>query len=287
MNLPENQIGYQISPFTLFPLPRKDVGTVFSRTVNNITVTYSNHLGVLHTALARRWLEILTTKAVKQKANSANPRMVELHSVTQTLKDFGMANNGNYIGSAVKIIKQIAAQSIIVTHRSDPSGKLVKRLPLEQGQLCFLAHKYQLYWGSGNTKTTLPDLFDDQNFFEWSTEAWKYIENATPHDQRHAMQISSSTEYDLYMWLVESLYSLKEKDKLIPWVWFYIQFGQAEGILKPEQMKFIRKQVKTYLTRIKTKYYLNAKFRFTDEGVVLEKSPALIQPDNKHAGFLA
>jgi hypothetical protein len=146
-----------------------------------------------------------------------------------------------------------------------------------------VAKKAQILWARGRTDLVVPELFDGQNFMELSPEFLEFVDNAAPHVQEHYMQIQSPLTLDIYHWLVTKLYTLKTEE-CIKWCWLYSQFGQG-GDLNDTQMKNLRRLIKTSVLEIITKYYMKARVRATDKGLVLMKSPPLIEPDSKRAGF--
>lgn len=143
-------------------------------------------------------------------------------------------------------------------------------------------------WAKGRTDTSLPELFDDDNYIQFSSMFMEFVDRAVPHVQEHYLDIQSPLVLDVYHWLVTKFYGLHEQrkqDELIEWVKIYAQFGQTGGRLSESQMKDMRRLIKAAVLEVCTKYYPKAKAQFTDEGLVLKRSPLLIEPDNKKAGY--
>lgn len=278
MNLPEKDLGFQTSFLNYFPLPRTKVGQTFTRTVNGIQFTYFDMLGVPYSAVDRRWIEIVTTLA---KLQAPDPR-VEFGSISQALARYGMDRSGGkrgYILPARKALEKLARLHISSTQ----VGK-IRGITAHRGLDFSFSLKHQILWARGRTDLVEPELFDKENFMELSPTFMKFVETAAPHVQEHYMSIRSPLTMDLYHWLITKLYSLRE-DELIRWPWLYAQFGQGGGILNETQMKDLRRLIKKGLLEIRTKYYPKARIEATDEGILMRRSPPLINPENKKAGF--
>lgn len=278
MNIPEKALGFQTSLFTHFPLPRTNVGNEFSREVNHTKCSYWDPLGIPHTAVDRRWIEIITTLAKK-----SGDAWIELGAVSHALarysKDATGGKTGN-IQSARKAVYRFANLHVSTMRTGIKGG-----LEVHQALNFAVAEKAQVIWAKGRTDIVQPELFDNENYIELSKPFMELVKNAAPHDQAHYMQIQSPLELDLYQWLVTKLYTLKE-DQLIKWASFYAQFGKTGGMLTENQMKDLRKNIKTCLLSIRKNYYPKAEMESTNEGILLKQSPPLIEPDHKRAGFI-
>lgn len=275
--VPKTALGFQTSIFNFFPLPRTNVGNEFRRTVNFVECVYWDPLGIPHTAIERRWIEIVTTLAKK-----ANDGWVEFGSVSHAMERYGMNRSGGVRGYILPARK--ALYKFANLHVSTMRVGKVAGIEAHQALNFAVAENVQVLWARGRTDLVVPELFDGQNFMELSNGFMKLVKDAAPHNQEHYMQIQSPLELDLYQWLVTKLYTLKE-DELIKWASLYAQFGQTGGMLNESQMKDLRRKVKTCLYHIVTEYYPKAKVKATDEGFVLMKSPPLIEPNDKRAGF--
>lgn len=273
MSLTDKSLGFQTSFLTHFPLPRTKVGNEFRRTVNGIECVYMDPLGIPYTTNDRRWIEIATTLA-KQTKDS----WIAFGSVSQALERYGMDRNGQYILPARKALYKFANLHISTMKVANIGGMLA-----HQSINLTVARKAQILWARGRTDVVVPELFDGQNFMELSPEFMEFVDNAVPHVQAHYMAIQSPLTLDVYHWLVTKLYTLTN-DELIKWAWLYSQFGQG-GRLNESQMKSMRRLIKASVLEIITKYYTKARVKATDEGIVLMKSPPLIEPDSKKAGF--
>lgn len=273
-SIAEVEAGFQSPLFSFYPLPQTNVGQVFSRTVNNVECTYLCKKGVPYSVLDRRWLEILTTMIVKENIKER----LELGGVTETLRRFGMAKTNIYILPARKAIQKIA--SLHVSSTVNLEGKGYKAI---QGLDFTVAKKHQIFWGTGKANIVKPELFDKENWIDFSNEFIQICNLSAPHNQKDFLEMRSPLEQDLYNWLIGKLPQVKGKE-LIPWIWFYIQFGNG-SILSVDEMKDLRKRVKKCLLNIKLKYYMSAQIEYDDKGIILRKSPPLIEPDSKAAGF--
>lgn len=270
-------LGFSVSLFTAFPLPRDNQGQVFTRESNGVTCSYLCALGVPHTAVERRWLEILTTLA---RYNVDNP-LVEFGAITESLRRYGMDSTGGkrgYVQPARKALEKLAR-----LHISSTRTATVRGLTCHQGMDFSISKRHQILWARGRTDLVEAELFDNENYMEVTPEFMTFVKNAAPHIQKDFMQIRAPLTQDLYQWLVAKLYTLKEPWTMT-WPAFYAQFGQG-GRLSENQMKNMRKAIKSAMTDIKLNYYSRAKMEFTDEGLRLMPSPPLIEPDSKKAGF--
>lgn len=276
MNLPEKAIGYQTSLFSFFPLPRTNVGKTFERSINGVSCFYADALGIPHTTLDRRWIEIVTTKA-KQSGDAH----VEFESVCRELARYGMERDGRYILPARKALYRFGNLQI----HTEAVEKVKGGMEMHRALNFAIADKVEVFWGSGRADLAPPELFDGHNYMNLSKTFMDFVDRAAPHVQDHYMQIQSPLTLDVYDWLVKKLYSLDQASELIRWPWLYAQFGQTGGILNPNQMKNLRRLIKTSLLDIVQNYYTAARAEVTDEGIILKKSPPLIAPDNKKAGF--
>lgn len=278
MNLPETSLGFQTSFLNHFPLPRTNVGQTFTRTVNGIQCTYFDMLGVPYTAIDRRWIEIVTTLAKRQ---APEPR-IEFGSISETLARYGMSRTGGKRGNILPARK--ALERLARLHVSTTQVAKVKGMASHRGLDFSVSQKHQVLWARGRTDLVEPELFDQENYMELSPAFMTFINNAAPHVQEHYMSIRSPLTLDLYHWIVTKLYGLRD-DELIRWPWLYAQFGQDGGKLNENQMKHLRQDIKRGLLEIRSKYYPKARAESTDEGILLRRSPPLIEPDNKKAGY--
>jgi hypothetical protein len=279
----KSEVGYTISPITFFPFPRENVGQVFTREVNGMECTYFCVAGVPHTALDRRWFEIGTTLARYniRKDGSINPR-IELGSITDTLRHYGMASNGGQDGYILPARK--AMEKFARLH--------VSTVDIQKGGAGWMGHrgidfsvslKHQILWARGRIDLVEPDIFDRENFIDLSPAFMGFAQNAVPHIQKDFMAIRSPLTLDLYQWLAGRLYSLKG-EFLMSWPKMYAQFGQG-GVLNESQMKSMRRKIKDCLIEIKTKYYPAANMKITEKGILLNPSEPLIEPGSREAGY--
>lgn len=278
----KSEVGYAIAPFTFFPFPREDVGKMFTREVNGMECTYFCAAGVPHTALDRRWFEIGTTLARYNigKDGSINPR-IELGSVTDTLRRYGMESKGGergYILPARKAMEKFARLHVSSTVKTDVMG-----LAGHRGMDFSVSLKHQILWARGRIDLVEPGIFDHENFIDLSPTFLEFVKNAVPHIQKDFMTIRSPLTLDLYQWLAGRLYSLKG-EFLMSWPKMYAQFGQG-GKLNDSQMKDVRRKIKNCLIEIKTKYYPAANMKITEKGILLNPSEPLVEPGDKKAGY--
>jgi len=273
MSISNKSLGFQPSFLTHFPLPRTRVGNEFRRTVNGIKCIYMDPLGIPYTTNERRWIEITTTLA-KQIGST----WVEFGAVSHAMERYGMDRSSRYILPARRALYKFANLHISTMKVANIGG-----MEAHQAINLTIAKKAQILWARGRTDLVVPELFDGQNFMELSDEFMGFVATAAPHVQEHYMQIQSPLTLDLYHWLVTKLYTLNNEE-LIKWSWLYSQFGQG-GRLNDSQMKSMRRLIKASLFDILNNYYTKARVGVTDEGIILKKSPLLIEPDSKKAGF--
>lgn len=273
-SISEKDLGFQIAPFTLFPLPRVKVGKEFTRVVNGSSCSYFCSSGVPYTAIDRRWLEIVTTLGKRQYPEPC----IEFGSISSTLKQYGMARANNYILPARKALEKIARLHISITRITESKG-----VDIQQGIDISVSERHQILWARGRANLVEPELFDGENFMDISSGFLNLVKDAAPHIQADYMAIQSPLMLDVYQWLIRRLYGMKD-DALIRWAWIYAQFGNGE-ILNDSQMKDLRRKFKETVAEIQAKYYPGAIMKFTDEGLILFRSPPLIEPDSKKAGY--
>lgn len=281
MSIPERALGFHTQLFTMFPLPRQNVGQSFTREYNGVRVTYTGELGVPYKPTDRRILEIITTKAIQSKS-----RLVEFGSVTSELARYGFARTGGYIKPWADSLRRFAVLGITPTitgrHPQDDKIRFAFTRPF------FFAEEAMVVWTSGRIQNPVqPELIDRLTHLTLSEGAARLLENAVPHDQRHIMKIQSPLEMDIYLWLVSKLGSLEESELLVPWSWLYAQFGQRAEKLNKNQMRHFREDMKSAFSSICTEYYPAAKVELNKyaKGVLLKKSPPLIERDNPNAGY--
>lgn len=290
VKVPSEDLGFQAPVLTFFPLPRSKPGAFFERVVNGLTCVYFSvpdnpktgfvSPGVPYTALDRRWLEIVSTLLKRQYPETR----VELGAINETLKKYGMSSTGGkrgYIGPAKKAIEKIANLHISV------SGKIVDKgrgLEGVQGLNLSVGFTHKVMWGTGRTDLVVPELFDGENFIQFSKDFADLVDTAAPHIQAHYMAIRSTLTLDLYKWLVSKLANMNEDSFLMRWPWIYAQFGPGT-ILNEEQRKTFRGEVKRAMAEIIRDYYPRAWAKFVDEGLLLKKSPPLISKAGDQVGY--
>jgi len=266
-------LGFQTIPQVFFPFPYSRC-PYSSRTVNRITCQYSDPDGVPYTKIQRLWFETIVTEAVQQ----VSPLII-FGRVSDAIEKIGQSRTGMYMGPAKKAIAQIAKLSISISKDST-----VKSYVGIQGINCVVGRKYQVLWMDGKPNDDTPELFEDENYLELSADFFALTQKAVPHIREQYAAIQSPRTQDLYVWLVLRLYHLKD-EVLIPWQQIYDQFGK--GNLGDKRTRgYLRDEVKSGLWEIKTRYYPNAKIETTEEGIILNPSPPLIEPNNPKAGYL-
>lgn len=271
------ELGFQTSLFTFFPLPRKNVGKEMTKEVQGRTCMYLGFYGIPYTTIDRRMLEIITTKKVQSKS-----RVIQFGSVTDTLRESGMGRSGGergYIKPMKESLLRISGLNIQLTENVKS-----ERFEGITGKNFHIADEFKIFWANGRTDLVVPELLDSLNYMTISEEFASLCDNAAPHIQADYLKIQSALTQDIYPWLCAKLYHLKDKDELIRWSWLYAQFGEGKR-MTDNQTKSFRKNFKASGLEIKQDLYQKANYEFTDEGILLKKSPPLIEPDSKKAGF--
>jgi len=204
-------------------------------------------------------------------------------SVQSALNTYGMGESGFYIKPTVESLKRIGGLFIHTERTNDINykGKIYKQY---QAINMTLAKKVQITWGHGRLKNQPLEL-DGFTYFDFSDDFYQtFIKTAVPHIQSQYLEIKAPIEQDLYVWLAQKLFTLKDETEKIPWTWLFTQFA-PKAILKGDALQHAKTNIKNALLRIQRDFYKTAKFEFTYEGVILKKSPPLIEPGDKKAGY--
>lgn len=277
MEIEKKDLGFTSVIFTHFPLPRTNVGKTWERQSNGIRCIYTCPYGIPHTALNRRWIEILTTQA-RRSGNT----YVDMGSVMTCLQTYGM-DSGQYIKPAVNSLQSFGGLSLHTERNLEIEirGKVFQQY---QNLNMTVADKVQITWGKGKLQKHKDDL-DGLTFFQFSELFMaNFVANAIPHIQADYLKIRSPLEQDLYVWLNAKLFSLKDKDELIKWPALFSQFSDFP-ILRGDDLTNNKRKIREALLKIQAEYYPKAKFDFLYEGVKLGRSPKLIDPEDKRVGF--
>jgi hypothetical protein len=245
--------------------------------VNGVECIYFSRVGVPYTTLDRRWLEIVSTILKRQYPETR----VELGAINETLKRYGMSAAGSYITPARKALEKIANLHISVSGDFVDDARGVQGV---QGINLSVSRRHQVLWGAGRADLVVPELFDGENFIEFSRDFADLVDTAAPHIQKHYLSIQSGLTLDLYKWLVGKLAALDEDTFLMRWPWIYAQFGPGT-ILSEQQRKTFRGEVKKSVAEILREYYPRARLRFVNEGLLVRKSPPLIERAGEQAGY--
>lgn len=272
--VPVQDVGFQAEIFTRFPLPRRNVGNEYTRNVQKLSCTYYSPLGLIYTPVQRRMLEIITTKAVMEN----NDGRIEFGGVSQVCKYYGMDNCGKYIKPMKEAIAKIATMTVYLYEDLD-SEKYIGM----KGRNLTISNEFKTLWSNGRSDLVVPELLDSQNYMLLTDDFIGMAKTAIPHNQADFMQIQSALGQDIYQWLCAKLPNLRTADELIRWSWLYHQYGESN--MSPLKMKKFRALFKETTANIVVNFYQSAGLEFTDEGLILRKSPPVIDRDNKKAGF--
>lgn len=276
-------IGFQPALLTIAPLPRTSVGSFFKRMVPQGQVSYSSVIGeaIPHTTIDRRIAALLVTLSKKRKS-----RRVAVDSVEEFLREYmGQDSSGGKtgnIGSISKAIRRFATLAFYVEQGVSHDG-----LRAMAGQGAIMASGYQITWAGGRFRTAIvqPGLLDSLTYFEWSTEAHRWlVETAVPFDLREGMNIRGELANDLYHMINRRNYAMHQKgetDYRIPWSGLYAQYSQTGGILNESQMKSFRRTFKAALAEVP-----GSGFQADEKGLHLLRTPLTVDPEAKTTGFL-
>lgn len=265
--------GFLPAVFVFNPLPYRDPGDHFSKTIRDTTLSLVSHIGCPYGKTGRSVLSLITTEAVKKKQ-----QMIDLGGVADTFRKLDLSPTGGKRGTIRYVTEQF--HRIANTHvdlsrsRSGPNYQGVEEVHFT------FARRLSLFWNTEGEPHELPRVFD--NFLELSQDCFEYITaHAVPILLEPYFSISSPREQDFYAWLVRRLWSLHDQ-QLVRWESLYEQFGPISRTNKPS----FRADVSKYLYHIKTEFYPQAHVQTTDEGVLLYPSPPLVEPGSAKAGYL-
>jgi hypothetical protein len=267
-------IGYIPSVFVFFPLPYRDPGQKFSKTIRNYRIDLFSRIGIPYGKMGRAVLSLITTQAVC----TASPH-IELGSLRSTLRKMNVSVYGGKNGSSRRVTEQFhrIANTHIDLDRpvSGPTFKGIDELHFS------FAVSLSLRWHSINHEKPLPPASTD-NCLELSPDCFGYvISHAVPLPLEPFMQIQSPREQDLLVWLSRRLRYLNE-ETLVRWDSLYEQFGPVSRTARPS----FRIELCDYLFDIRTEIYRHANVSMIDEGLILRPSPPLIERDAKNVGHV-
>ncbi len=261
--------GYIPSVFVYFPLPYQDPGQRFSKSVRGYHIDLSSRIGCPYGKIGRSILCLITTEAVK----THSPH-IELGSLRHTLSRMSFPSQGSYGNQTTEQFHRFANTHIDLDRQvNSPSVKGFDEIHFS------FASALSLRWSIDPEHPRLP-LSLQRNFLELADDCFSYIVgHSIPFLLEPYFSIRSPRKQDLYTWLGRRLWNLAD-ECLVPWELLYEQFGPVTYRKRPN----FRSELRTHLYEIKTDIYPAANVSATEEGLILKKSPPLVEPDDKKAG---
>lgn len=272
-----DEMGFSIAPTIHVPLPYTKTKNKVA-TVGGFTVDYSaaGADSLPYTPLDRIWLEMVTT-IVKQTGETR----LELGRVKDVLDWSGRPSTGYYIRSAVRSLERVNGMNVTITdtRESDQRGLFVTTVkPFRIGG------EMSLVWAGGRSEKEQTLYLPGMNVFEVTEEFAAYVRRAAvPHNATHYREMDNAKEQDLYQWLVWKMYVLgngDRKEQFIPWPALAKQFWPTAKQKREEKARFIARVEKIHQT-----YYPTANMKLRDDGLLLKRSPLVIEPDSPEAGY--
>ena len=274
-------IGITSMLFTLFALPRVNVGNEYTKEIKGLTCTYHSPFGIPHTPTDRKFMERTTTCARRNHS-----REVDMGSVTSAIVTFNMGVTGTNIQSVVKAIERWGGLSITSKATIDPS-KLNGYLSQFIMHNMHVADSVTCAYGHGRFSKDYQPYLPNSSIFTFSQAYYEghIAKLICPHNQADYMAMRSPLVQDIYVWLVKRMFLLHEADEFIAWPCFFAQYFQAV-VLKGRDLERAKRKIKAAFAEIKKEYYPDARFSFSYQGVTLYKSPLLLEPEDKRGGFV-
>lgn len=280
VNLDQNELsfpepvfstGFLPAVFVYFPLPYRDPGDRFSKTVRGYRIDLSSRIGCPYGKIGRSVLTLITTDTVKSK----NPR-IDLGSLRATVLKMGFTYDGQYGNQTKEQFHRFANTHVDLDREIQAPGiKGIDELHFS------FADTLSLRWSTDEQHPHLP-LALQKNFLELSLQCYEYVlSHAVPILLEPYFSIQSPREQDVYAWIVRRLWNLKNEYS-VKWDLLYEQFGPVSRQNKP----LFRTELRRYLFHIRTEIYKEARVEATDEGLILRPSPPLVEPGDKRAGHL-
>jgi len=267
--------GYIPTVFVFNPLPYRDPGEKFMKTIRDTTFVLMSQLGCPYGKTGRTVLSLITTEAVRKQTPH-----IELGSLAETFRKLDLAPRGGPRGTIKPVTDQF--HRLANTH-VDLSRKVSgsRYRGVQEVHFSF-ADTLSLYWNTKDSLDNMPTLFE--NYLQLSVQCYDYITaHAVPILLGPYFAIQSPREQDLYAWLARRLWNL-ETEQLVAWQALYEQFGPLDVHNRPK----FRKEVAAYLLDIRANIYPAARVEVIADGLVLRPSPPLVEPNSRDpsAGYL-
>jgi hypothetical protein len=271
-------IGFTSQIFTFYAFPRRNVGRRWERTINGIHYVASSEYDVPYSLADRRVIEIITTKARQTLSPS-----VDIISVPSMIESYKLGDSRYSEKASVMGIKRFGGLNIFTERTNDIhyKGKVYKKYQAINMKVS--SHFQIVYPGELNFDPD-PD-YPDGTFFVFDDDFYKnFIVKSVPHVQADYLKLTAPIDQDLYIWLTMKMFALKDKTELIQWNYLFAQFSKNHT-LRGDDLQHAKNDIKNSLLKIQRDCYTQARFEFTYEGIILRKSPLLIEPGDKGAGY--
>jgi len=269
--------GYIPAVFVYYPLPYRDPGTSFSKTIRNITLVLTSRIGCPYGKTGRSVLALLATQALR---NDPPSPVVPLGRISDTFPKLSLVASGGERGSITAVttqIHRIANSHVDLVAPKESSVKEVHFNFVRQDELYWQLDRSQEQEG-GATPTPPARVVDPRDsYLELAPDFYAYLlDHAVPILLGPYLSIQSPRGQDFFAWIVRRLWNLAA-ETLVSWESLYEQFGPIDRRHKPD----FRNEVTDYLADICTNIYPAAKVTIKDEGLLLGPSPPLVEPSEK------
>ena len=246
------------SPIITFPLPYKKKETVFRKGYNNGSLSLSSSSFVPYGLYGRYALLALTNLAVS--ASEKGSRVVRDLSLYKMLQPYKATH---VQGRQLELFEQqmMAWSHTLITFSSvSELRRSFKNILLLEESSFFLKKNSD----GSEEKASLVFNQEGQDFL---------IGNSVPIPHLAVMQIESAFDFDVFTWLVVSIFATRSKEVIfVPWAQLEKQFG-----INPEARNSAKfhKNFQDSLTAVRNTFDPEAKFTTTYDGVAVFNSPLL------------
>lgn len=221
---------------TTLPFRKTDEMT-FKRTNGSIEMSIVAHpdYGLPYGIIARRLLVYLVSYAIKHKTN-----VIPIISISDLIKKIGMLVNGRHTFRVYDMLKRLAGSTLFITG-NDKEGEEININRC--GIIETVSINTEPKLNTGNHVTL------DPKFYELSCIS------ASPIDNRVIEQLVAPLEFDLYVFLLARLMSVKKPTR-IKWEDFIGQFGSSNKTIKSakQEIKAAIERVKIIQPKMKVSY---------------------------------
>ncbi len=293
---PKKQIrSFLPSTFVMASLPLREVKkNVFVRNYNNITMTLHSVEKVPYGQYGRLILSLLTTQAVlSNESDNVSITFKSLNELTDVLQlprprgkeVLQMVNS--FVSTTLQYTEKEVRTNVQKSLFPDIYGNekgVVTAYKIDTGNINFLDNMSTIVLVDENGKENQKNISFTLKLNEKFVMLCK--EHAVPINYSVYKEITSPMGKDLYAWIVyRNNFLTEDKPIFIPKKSLVDQFNPVEKDVKDisttTAVNYSR--IKETVLMIKEKYYpeLRVWFEKDNSGMVLQKSPAVILPDDK------